>query len=245
MGFIAADGSFSNCNRLKLVLSIADEEHLKLFANYINAKLTYYTDKNGYKSVGVSCMQVDLIPQLMKKFDLKTRKTYNPPSSLINISNDNLFISFLVGFIDGDGYLAKRVGRPDCHLKIKNHSSWLNILKEMRFRVENLTGIKLTEPTLNKQGYAEFRICNSRVLRYLKSKTVKLKLPCLRRKWGEIDDKFVSRYEVIEEHGKQIKEMLQLGIRQTVIAKKLNINRATVAYAIQKYNLNGRIGRNL
>jgi len=48
-------------------------------------------------------------------------------------------------------------------------------------------------PKINTQGYATLLIGNTETNKFLKQKTLELKIPILDRKWDKIDLKFVSR----------------------------------------------------
>ena len=75
IGFLLADGSFYD-NRLKLGLSIKDADHLYKFANFINyTGAVDITDK----SISIACKDVEAVQRIKEKFDIRDRKTYNPP----------------------------------------------------------------------------------------------------------------------------------------------------------------------
>ena len=84
----------------------------------------------------------------MSKFGILDKKTYNPPITLDTIQEDYLYC-ILVGFIDGDGNIQNQNKRKDFMLRIKNHSSWLQILNIFSTLICGEERAKI-----NNQGYA-------------------------------------------------------------------------------------------
>ena len=186
IGFLLADGSFYN-NRLTLTLSIKDKEHVIKFAKFINYKGSYQETSTKF---GISCKDTAVIQKIRKKFDIKINKTYNPPNTILKFDKNKTY-ALLAGFIDGDGNIQHQNKRSDFFLRIKNHSSWINILKEF--------GKLITESNcvhINNSCYAELNISNTVVLQNLKKIVTSLNLPLLSRKWDIIDLNFVSKYTI-------------------------------------------------
>jgi hypothetical protein len=229
MGFLMADGHFEE-KRLFLVLSSKDKEHVQSFAKFVNSETEPYKTRNAF---GVRFMDSIVVPKLRKKFDIQTNKTQIPCS--FNIDNTDLFIAFLIGFIDGDGCICKNQKRPDSHIKIKCHSSWLSNFDLWSKRLSELTGIEVSSPKLNKQGYAVWNITNTIVLRYLKRKS--LSLPVLHRKWNRINENFVSRQEKGKERVEKVQSFLVEGLKKTEIAKRLAISKSAVSQIIKRHSL--------
>lgn len=228
IGFLLADGSFYD-NRLSLTLSIKDKEHLLKFANYIN-----YSGSLGDndKSITVSVKDTDIVKEICNKFDIKQNKTYNPPTNFSNFDIDKLYC-ILAGFIDGDGNISHPKNRKDFFLRIKNHSSWVNIL--------NLFGKIICDKEcakINNQGYAQLYITNSKYLQNLKTKILELNIPIMSRKWDIIDLNFISKYTKAEQTRNSVIEMLKAGIKQCIIAEKCNISPASVTKIKKKYFIN-------
>ncbi|NPV13032.1 MAG: hypothetical protein HPY57_14800 [Ignavibacteria bacterium] len=134
-----------------------------------------------------------MIIQQIKKYNIQSNKTYNPPN-LDSILDDKLF-SLIIGFIDGDGSITKQFKRKDAILRIKCHSSWVFILQKFLLHLyENYNG-KIPSVKINNQGYACFNITNSIILKNIKNKCLELNLPILKRKWDNIDLSRISRME--------------------------------------------------
>jgi hypothetical protein len=190
IGFLMADGHIHHkIKRLTLSVAEKDKEHINKFSKFVNKNVTITKNKKDYKiftNYRVRMADVSVVSEIIKKFDFKERKTYNPPLDLC-ISNDNLFISFLIGFIDGDGCLSNNSNNRCC-IQIHNHSSWENIINDWVDRLYNLLKQKRQNNKNNKvkNRYCNITIGNYTILRFLKNKTEELKLPILSRKWDRI-----------------------------------------------------------
>ena len=184
IGFLLADGSFSN-NRLKLALTSKDINHLRLFAQFIN----YKRDVSQYNSYcSVSAKNLEIIPIICEKFNIKSRKTYNPPLTIKKFPLD-LQYCLLAGFIDGDGNIKNQYKRKDFILYIKNHKSWINILKEFNELIDGTNNFV----RINNEGYASLIISNSEILKELKKKILLYNIPIMKRKWDIINLNFTTR----------------------------------------------------
>lgn len=160
------------------------------------------------------------------------------------IKDDNLFLSLVVGFIDGDGNIKKVTNREDASLTIKCHSSWLNNLDLINNRICNMIGIKCNNIVkLNNQGYARLIWTNSKVLRFLKKSTISLELPVLERKWNLIDENFISRQEIGEKRVNQVRELLENGWSKGNIASYLGVGQSCVSQIIKRNNLKSYTGQ--
>jgi hypothetical protein len=230
IGFLMADGHFSE-KRMTAILSIKDKEHLLKLASFVNNEnLSVYK-----KSVGLRCMDSKIVPKIRRKFGIVNRKTYHPCK--IPIRNNSLFLSLLIGFIDGDGCICKNTRRRDSHIKIKCHASWLKNFIIMKERLSKIVGIEVSEPKINKQGYACWAITNTPTLRFLKKKTLELKIPVIDRKWRNIDQDFVSREEIARMRSIEVSKLLKTGARNIDIANRLGISKSTVTQIIKRDNL--------
>ena len=100
-----------------------------------------------------------IIPMIKEKYDIqyekyKKSKTYNPPSlGIFKNMSDDLFLSFLIGFIDGDGsiYKSKKNGRS---IIITSHKNWSPILEYWVYRLQKIFKVKL-----NKKIISEYDSC--------------------------------------------------------------------------------------
>ncbi len=218
VGFLLADGSFCN-GRLSLTLKKSDSEQVHRFGKYIEYSGSYGTSPT---SESIKCKDIDVINQLCKKFEIHQSKTYNPPSTILKFDK-TLVYSLLAGFIDGDGRIANQTNRNDFFLSIKNHSSWISILKEFNTLIcqENFCKI-------DSQGYAVLTITNTKYLKELKRKILDLNLPILNRKRDIIDLSFTSKYVKANQTKQKVAELYNKGMRNKDIAHTLGVSPATV-----------------
>lgn len=127
IGFLLADGH-ANKDRGILILQLSrkDRDHLEKFSKFIKSWNIEDIVQNGFESSRlISCNKIS-IKDIMNKFDWDHNKTYNPPTNL-KIKDDNLFMSLLIGYIDGDGSIHKRSEGTGDYLRFKVHSSWKDI----------------------------------------------------------------------------------------------------------------------
>jgi len=230
-GFIAADGHIDRNKRLQVTLAIKDSEHLKKLANFLETQ-NYKEHAKEYPSCSVTIQDPIIVEEFSKKFDFSANKTTTPPK--IDWLAGDLFLSFLCGFIDGDGCIKKQTGRKDCVLTIKGHSSWINnyLFFEKQVYVESKIEKHRDKWTthINSCGYVETYFSDRKILNFLKKKAIKLKLPILDRKWNKIDLSLPeSRYETAKRIKAEIKTLKNKGLPQKDIAKKLGISDSYVS----------------
>jgi len=224
IGFLLADGTFSDI-RLGFGLSIHDKEHFEKFAKFIRYKKNVHIKNvkfNG-KNYGFCSLTVQdktIIPKVIKKFDIKYKKTYNPPST-INKWDRNFILALFTGFVDGDGCIVKKTNRKDAKLGIKTHISWLHILKEFS---NILFGKDYTY--VNKEGYACLGIEEFPIIRKLKLEMLNLKIPYLKRKWDRIDETYINRTELGKIIRPLIKNDFNNGMSRKQIQEKYNVSNA-------------------
>lgn len=185
IGLIFADG-YINHKTNHLFLYSIDKVHITDFANFIEGKVI--SNKRQHTSIvtGItnpnyttSAMDKELIPVLIKKFDFKPAKTYNPPNTkkLEKIFNTKeKFAAFIAGLIDGDGHFRKR----DISYKIIAHGSWIDAHRWMNNTLikYNLTTSRVN-PTIEKRGLSHFEFRGQN----LKDFVLTLGLPLMKRKW--------------------------------------------------------------
>jgi hypothetical protein len=205
-GFIMADGSILRRNRgfhslnysLSLELSVKDLDHIKKFSKFVNANIMLRTVNAYKKNTKVARVQKNdnnTIPLLINKFNFNKNKTINPPNYLM-IKNNNLFIAFIIGFIDGDGSINKKTNT----ISVECHLTWKKCLQKWFDRLWILSKTKLLTrqmklPTVknsykkDKRVYAQIKISNYNFVNFLKNKAIELNLPILKRKWDRIKNK--------------------------------------------------------
>lgn len=236
IGYLLADGHFDKNYRLKFTQNGEDKVSVEKFKKYIETETPIiYKEKTDCASISI--MNTDVIKQIIEKFDIKSNKTYNPPSKSVfeNISDDMLSYLF-IGFVDGDGHIGNLHKRKDFNLRIKTHSSWFDILdifSKRIFGIENHTRI-------NKQGYAELSIGDSQLLKCFKRKYIEgSNVEPLKRKWDIIDLNFIGRNEKSKIDFDNVCSLYKCGYKAKQICKELGLKEGLVYKIIRKLNENG------
>jgi hypothetical protein len=230
-----ADGHIQD-NRLTVVLSIKDKDHLEKMALFLGTNVSY-SDTFCRLSIKHSA----LIPLLVSKFNIDRRKTYNPPN--FKIESDELFLSMLAGFIDGDGCISKQTGRQDCILSIKLHKSWEFLLEEWLNRFLSIFNIEkynsliknVTKIHTTKCGrYIRSSNSNSELLYKFKLFCIDKHLPILSRKWDRIVE-CSNKYKNASIKRKRLFEMLQQGYTRKSICESLNVSVSYISMNIKRH----------
>lgn len=231
VGYLLADGHFDKNYRLKFTQSGYEKISVENFRKYIETETPIHYEKN-VDCASLSIMNVDVVKQLMKKFDIKSDKTYNPPDESVFEKMDCDMLSYLfIGFVDGDGCISNLHNRKDFNLRIKTHSSWcsiLNVFAKRIFGLENYTKI-------NKQGYAYLAIGNTQLLKQFKKKYIEgICFEPLKRKWDIIDLNFVGRNEKSKKDFENVSYLYNCGYSAKQICEKLNLKEGLVYKNIRK-----------
>ncbi len=225
IGFLMADGYMNHKQkRICLEISKKDELHLLKFSNFIKCANINYSSFESKSPSGksyikkmckVSAADKYMVPKIIEKFNFKPRKTYNPPF-LNYLNNDiDLCISFIVGFIDGDGTISSIKRNPNlCELSIRCHVSWLDNLQYFSDIICNEILI------VPKKAYIYDNCAviqmNTKMIKYLYNNIIKLKLPFLERKWNKVNINYINRSEQIEiNQNKAIKLMKSTALSAT------------------------------
>ena len=237
VGFILADGHISNGNRLQMTVSSHDKEYLCSMAGYLGVEHVrgYERTYNGkpYKTVSFSAQDVDVIPKLTKKFDIKSDKTHFPPDIdvLKNFSSDKI-LSIIIGFIDGDGNIKKQYGRNDFSIAIKCHSSWLKVLEYFSIVI---TGKNLAR--INSLGYASLVLSRFTDIKKLKIFALDNRLPIMLRKWGIVNENVKNRTERHIENTSIVSDFLSRGLTISEICKETGLSYSCVYAIIKRHGL--------
>jgi len=230
MGFLMADGTFVG-NRLKIGLSIKDDDLLNRLYEFLECDNTIHT--NDIKCE-FSVMDSHSVPLLRDKFNIKSKKTYNPPKSLLWMKDDLLY-SFIIGFIDGDGSIGKQYGREDCILRIKVHSNWLGILNEISEFISKKANVGTVKARINNQGYANINLGNHILLKSIKLKAKQLNVPYLNRKWSLINESHINKMEISKKQLRQLMyainfEINDPNIQFNIDEIKMCLDKALISY---------------
>ena len=166
LGFLFADGHFSSNGRINLMLQQSDKNIIDKIVQYLEIQDSTSMEKRAY---GFHCMDTYTYTILKDTYNICSNKTENP-CDLSSLNNDN-FLAFLIGFIDGDGHIGFRSDTKAPKITIKLHQSWENNLNLMSKMLYKLCGknkypnvIKVTQ----KQGvYASVTFGDKDVLKML------------------------------------------------------------------------------
>ncbi len=202
IGLLMADGYF-NGKGFILSQTIKSSSVIENFGKYINCtNITEYSGSGetliiGEKTYGnakkiITAQDINLVPEIMKKFSIvyernKKTKTYYPPNlNIFEKMNDDLFLSYMIGFIDGDGYISKKI-RNGNTIVITGHYNWEYVFTYWKKRLENITGIFLSNKSLKKEnGCYRFRIYRKEIINLLFENIIKNNLLINSNKWGRI-----------------------------------------------------------
>lgn len=231
LGFLCADGHFAANGRLKL--SLCDQDSIRKFCDFV--EIDTFVSRKGkeinHKDIHeVTLMDKDYIIPLMEKYKISPRKTYNPVdfSAIKGLRNK---ISFIAGFIDGDGSIRNLHNRKDFNLTIKVHKSWENILKQIGLILRN------NDKLYYYKDYATLCVGDSVLLKKLKRIILNLDLPIMQRKWDIIDLNFISKDENAKNRVKIVKKLLKQNKSREYIKSQINISDSGLSLLIKRNNL--------
>ncbi len=132
-GYLMADGYINHkTGQLVLMADSLDKEHMKKFANYVKSSARelrcspHKFRKVESQMYRVAVQQPDVVSKLISLINFKPQKTYHPPEVeklKMVLNTREKFLSFLLGFIDGDGSIVKT--GSSIVLKVENHASWI------------------------------------------------------------------------------------------------------------------------
>lgn len=188
-GFILADGTIGDGHKLSIELALKDMDQIEKFKKYIksNHLIRYH---RGQPVISISDRKI--VTKIMEKFDIKQRKSYNPPSTEMydRFDKEKIFC-LIVGFIDGDGNIRKMNRSNAFQLTFENHHSW-----EPFYRfVESFLGEYFLFDTkeksrirFNNRGYVCMTFCPKEFLYKINNERKRLSLPVLDRKWKILDE---------------------------------------------------------
>lgn len=189
-GFIAADGNIEKNHRsLKVSLSIKDLEHLSKFKQSLAYTGPMYTCKRNEVTTTITLK----ISSFKICEDLKRHFNIVPAKSMIlcppNITDEKLVLSFISGYIDGDGCIKHK----DNTIAMGLVSGSKQILNWIKLKFDAITPKELliaknkknSASVLNHNKYFTYEIYGKRakyILALLKTQDI----PLLNRKWDKV-----------------------------------------------------------
>lgn len=182
-GFLMADGSFSE-KRLACSVSEKDEGHLEALRAFIGGNPLRKVPQ--VNAVSLDKQVPDAIAKLRQKFDIHSRKTWNPPTHLPFVDKA-LLRCWLIGFIDGDGSISIQTGRKSSFIRTVSHPSWHTFMQGLSDSLE------IGTVSTRSDGYTQLGLFKHNEVVALKDFARGHNLPVLNRKWDLIDSSFVVR----------------------------------------------------
>lgn len=183
-GFIAADGNITKDMSIRIGLQSSDKNHLEKFKKSIHFsgniktyKYTNTTHKNKFYT-RLEIFSHKLCDDIYKNFNITPRKTFS--LKFPSLTKSEYILSFITGYIDGDGSIIKNkrglyiiaiIGNLDFLFKMKEELNNLNIPSGNINRHKNMYCLSINK----KQS-----ILN------LEREIIKLNLPRLNRKWDKL-----------------------------------------------------------
>lgn len=190
IGFLLADGHFNKKNnRIHLSIHKKDIVQIQRFSDFIEGKCVIKNDRN---CVLVAASNKQIVPLIKQKFDINNNKSHIPPNiEIFKKMEDELFLSLLIGYIDGDGNItnqSRNKTKTYGVIRIKSHSAWFDIFKYFEERLYQIFQINHHKyfTRIDKQGYCSLIFSNSIIGKTLKKFIITNKLPAMERKWNII-----------------------------------------------------------
>ena len=176
LGFILADGSFYK-NRFEFSLQKKDYDHIIKFSEFMD-NLPVVKKKESFRCAVNNKQDIALIKE---KYDIKDRKTYNPPDfKNYEHYSDELLYSLLFGVIDGDGNIYVNKKGHSCNINITAHKSW------ERFYVDFMKRLNITYNNNKYGNILRISIGQKKNVIALRDKINELQIIKLERKWEKI-----------------------------------------------------------
>jgi len=215
MGFLLADGHFSKTECVQVNLGMKDLGHLKKLASFVDYKKIL-------NKPSLYIMDKKVVPEIKQRFKINSNKTYTPPV-IDSIKGDDL-TALIVGFIDGDGSFSN--AKPGSYrMAIKVHSSWLELIQKM---VDHVAEPGRYTAYINSEGLAFVSITSLEILKQLKKKAVKMRLPVLKRKWEIINMDYETKFQKSKRIRKECFSLFSNGQSARQVVDSTNFSRAVV-----------------
>lgn len=236
-GFLLADGYFlyqkDALARITLALAIKDKSHILRFKEFFGTgSYSEYFVKKKYLTCKV-ILSKKYFQQITKilNFNLH-RKTYNPISLDQIKGTQEERLSFVLGFIDADGYILHQSKRKDYFLGINLHKSWASFLEDIKLFLSNSFELINSNIQFYKNA-SRFVISNTNVILNLKTKAVELDIPILTRKWDKVI-KLYKKSERAKDDLKTISSLRDSGLTYSKISEITGFTMSKINYFLRK-----------
>ena len=235
LGLIVTDGHISKTGELKVELAVKDYDYLKNFGDFIGVETHIFPPYKSSKpnSNGTCRVKIkDLVNgvKLREFLSIVDKKTYSP-ISIDFIKNKNNLLSFLAGYVDGDGTINK-----NGYIHIDAHINYENFM--------NNFGNKLKfEKLINKFSIVKYKDMVRLTIGkedsfYIKQNLLSLSLPIMERKWNRISDTLVKKENYLLENKLKILELRKSGKTYKEICEIIKYKSSGTLCSFIKNNIN-------
>ncbi|MHA1255841.1 MAG: hypothetical protein ACTSPS_09615 [Promethearchaeota archaeon] len=218
LGFLYADGFLEkNGSRLAIEINMKDEILINRFANAIGFNINYKYYPKGRNSVKLRFKNYGFTKHLLTHgFIAGERKSKNCELPLLN--RHELYLSFLLGYFDGDGHQGTSI--------ISSGSK--NFLKQIKNKFNLSFVIKLYKNTTNRLTLGT-ELFNEMLDNYQKSLPRKRIYLLTKQQIGEKIRKFTGKKE-------KLKILVwEMSIKK--ISEIYNVAPSTISYWVKKWNI--------
>jgi hypothetical protein len=183
-GLILSDGNINLDGTLKIELCIKDKNYLEKISDYLELELKEYPVYNNSKpgAKGTCRIKIKNIKKgihLRNFLGIKNSKTYEG-FELSFIKGKYQMLSFLAGFIDGDGTISNN---GICH--IDSHKNLEFLFKEIGDLLIKYEIVK--KYSINKYKDMVRISFTKEDIYYIKCLLIKFNIPIMKRKWDKVN----------------------------------------------------------
>jgi hypothetical protein len=240
LGFLVADGYVYPSGFLTITTTEKDKEHLIELGNLIRCEVKSSIRQTNYLKLPTKYYVLQCAGQKFGKklyelfYSNGKQKTYHPPD-LHFLKTPEQFLSFFIGFFDGDGCVDSRKNGQVKGLQIEIHSNWLDKLNGFQQILEDL-GIR-SRVRISSRKFALMRINHYDDIVKIKKFAITHRLPILGRKWNKINEKKERIPYKSDKHLSQIIDLLEKGISIRQIAKQFDVCAPTIYSILKRHGL--------
>lgn len=203
LGFLIADATFTHERRITLTISSKDLDHVDRLKKFLKSTNTGYKVSNS-ECYRFNFTQVEVVKELINRFNIHSNKTKNPCNLDWFNQYPDLFFSFIIGYLDGDGHVTKNKLYNNYQIGIVGDKNWLdNFIKMFNFihgylnilptnQIPKINNVFTTLPQSKdiKKEYtlSNFYITNKYMIKAIYQRAVELNLPFMERKLGKLEN---------------------------------------------------------
>jgi hypothetical protein len=250
IGLILTDGHIEKRRRLILQLQERDAELVVALSKFLDCenRVSLVAAKpfkfsgvlnplvKTQNSVRLQIQDSVVMEQICSKFDIKSRKTYNPPSpNILEELTDTQIMCLFVGMIAGDGSIFNNGG--GISIEISSNISWIDFWQSFKTRFEKMGFRTNSIRTINKipEKMVKFRIGDRSFARELAKVIKNENLPSFNRKFVLLQNIGQSRHEKVAEKEKKCLPLLRNGLTVADVASITGEKYADVFFINKKH----------